>query len=187
MRPSLVPLLLVAGLLLLAACGGPDPIQTVRQFHIAAITQDNKRQEKLMDTSGVITPATDFQLMRDLLVYYAKTYNPTEPGNATKLVDATCNFSLDKDYTGEGVQVKAVADLSRVLTPFLGDAARGVVGKPKDIIRYTFTLEKQSGKWQITRVELPMSQLATIGKRYEIDLSQLNAAPVEESPEAPAE
>lgn len=172
---------------LLSGCGGPGPKETVRQFHIAALTQDKQALAKVMDTSGVTSPADDFRVLRDLLIFLTRQHQPTEEANATKLVDAACNFAPNDKYSGDGQEFHAVADLSRVLVPFLGDASRGVMGKPKDLIKYTVRVEQHGKRWVVTSIALPNQQLSLIGERYSLNINELDKIPGQVDDPAPSD
>lgn len=189
MLPTLYRLLPALMLLLplLSGCGGPGPKEAVRQFHIAALTQDEQALSEVMDTSGVTSPADDFRVLRDLLIFLTRQHQPTLQANATKLVDAACNFAPNDKYSGEGQEFHAIADLSRVLVPFLGDASRGVMGKPKDLIKYTVRVEKRGKRWVVTSIALPNQQLASIGERYSLNINELNKIPGQLDDPAPAD
>ncbi|HYE77000.1 MAG TPA: hypothetical protein VEI97_03350 [bacterium] len=181
--PSLLLPLLVLTLApgLLAGCGGPPPLEVVRQFHIAAITQDQVALEEVMVTEGATTPATDFRQLRDIFVFFAKSHPVTDPRYAPKFVDEVCDFAeapVDAASDADAKTINAVADLSRILVPFLGDAARGVPGKPKEIIRYTVTLRRVPGGWKVAGVYLPMKDLGEIGARYDLDVTAMDDEPI---------
>lgn len=178
----LLPLLAALALIAGVACSGPPPLDVVRQFHIAAITEDQTALEESMVTGGVTTPATDFRQLRDIFVYFAKSHPVKDPKYAPKFVDEVCKFGEPGEGSGgDTLTINAVADLSRILVVFLGDAAKGVPGKPKDIIKYTVTLKREGRNWKVSGVSLPMSTLGEIGTRYGIDLTEMDQTPEEEA------
>lgn len=176
MRACWLPLLLIL-CWLLVGCGGPGPIDTVRQFHIAALTGDETDLNRVQDTTGATTPASDFKLLRDLLIHLTRTYKTTEKEPATRLIDATCHFSENTDYQGAGKEILCAADLAQVFVPFLGDAARNVMGKPKATIKYAVKVEQQGGRWVVKSVTLPMDQIVKINENLKLTLEGLEKVP----------
>lgn len=173
----LLPLLALLIGALLPGCGGFKPEETVRQFHIGVMTEDENLLNRVQDTSGVTTPADDFRTMRDLVVFLTRTYNTTEKEQAVKLVDAACDFSINDQFQGEGQEVLCAFDFQQLLVPFLGDAAKSVMGKPKDVIRYAIKLKQIKGKWVVSSVTLPQDEIITLSTRYQLDLEDMDKIP----------
>ena len=189
-RTFLVPILIgsLCVALALAGCRPPKPpLTVVRDFHIALILDDEQALAESIAVEGATTPATDMRLLRDLMVYFVRTQPVTDPKMAPKFVDSVCSFALEEGSVDrEEVQVYGVVNFSQLLVPFLGSAARGVTGMPKDIIRYSVFLRKIDGHYKVTRVDLPYEKISDIGSRFKVDTTQLGKTPEELAKEAEA-
>lgn len=175
-RLPLVACLLVLALLL-TGCGGYSPEETVRQFHIGVLTEDADLLKRVSDTSGVTTPADDFRNLRDLVVFLTRTYKPTEKEQAVKLVDAAFDFSINDEFQGEGKEVLCAIDFAQILVPFLGDAAKNVMGKPKDVVRYAVKIKKVGNRWVVSSITLPQDEIIAMSTKYELDLEEMDKVP----------
>ncbi|MEO7995554.1 MAG: hypothetical protein ABI743_14240, partial [bacterium] len=177
-RALLVALLTLIIATITTGCfSNDDPVDVVRKFHIAEITDDQDTLNQTMAKGdGVTTPATDFRPMRDVFIFFIKdTYPYREGENPTKLIDAVCNFALDEEASGDSeATVLAAADLSKVMVPFLGDAAKGIPGKPKDVLRYKIHCKKSGGHWRITGFDLPYAQIEKVSTRGNMDVTELD-------------